>query len=181
MPPKPRDTSAGLFHVAAHCVWVAPELFRDELDKLEFLRHLARTTLKPGWTCLAYCLLTSHYHLIVDVEEGILPRAMHALNLGYALHHNRRHGLRGHVQGRRYWARRIGGESDLLETFAYVARNPVQAGLCRTPAEWAWSSYPAAVGLARAASFVDPSLVLASVADAGFDRRAALRAFVERT
>ncbi|HZD87975.1 MAG TPA: hypothetical protein VE088_08220 [Gaiellaceae bacterium] len=180
MPRTPRDASAGLFHVSTHCVWAAPELYRDDVDRLEFLRHLARTV-TPGWTCLAYCLLTNHYHLILDVEDGLLPRGMHVLNLRYALHHNRRHGMRGHVQDRRYWARRIGGEGDLLETFAYLARNPVKAGLCRSPARWPWSSYAATVGLAPLPSFVDPSLVLASLADAGFDPRAALRAHVEGT
>lgn len=180
MPSKPRDTSAGLFHISTHCVWAVPELYHDDADRLEFMRSLALTTVKAGWTCAAYCLLTSHYHLIVDVEDGVLPRAMHALNLRYARFHNGRHRLRGHVQASRYWARRIGDEADLLQTFAYVARNPVEAGLVRTPAGWPWSSYASTVGLGPASSFVDPALVLACLRDAGFDPRAALRAFVER-
>jgi len=67
---------------------------------------------------MQYCLMGSHYHLIVEVGDGVLPVAMHAMNLAYARHHNRRYGLRGHVQFRRYGSRRIESEADLLGTFA---------------------------------------------------------------
>jgi len=75
---KLRDTSAGTFHVFTHCVWAVPHLYRDDLDRIEFLRLLARLAERSGWRCLLYCLMTSHYHLIVRVEAGVLPSAMQA-------------------------------------------------------------------------------------------------------
>ena len=180
MPYIHRDASAGLFHVYTHCVWAVPCLYRDEHDRVEFLRHLARVTDQRGWTCVAYCLMTSHYHLIVSVADGVLPRAMHALNLAYALHHNRRYGLRGHVQFRRYGSTRIGDAGDLLERFRYVARNPVRAGLCSSPVDWKWSSYAGTIGIGELSSFVDPTLLLAASARPWADPRALLRASVER-
>lgn len=179
MPPKPRDAAAGLFHVYTHCVWAAPALYRDDTDRSEFLRSLARVTRKTGWTCLAYCLMSSHYHLIVRVEGGSLPRAMHRLNLAYALHHNRRHGLRGHVQFERYGARRLHDHFELAIAFAYLANNPVKAGLCSAQAEWPWSSYAATVGLAPPASFVDSRELLRGFEATGIDPRIALRIYVE--
>jgi putative transposase len=179
MPRQPRDVSAGVFHVYTHCVWATPYLFRDSVDRIELLRHLVRVTARVRWTCIAYCLMTSHYHLIVAVEEKALPRAMHGLNLPYALHYNRRNGLRGHVQSEPYGSRRIIDDSDLRKTFAYVVKNPVEAGLCASPQDWTWSSYRGTVGLAEPASFVDPARVLACFGDAGIDPKAALRAFVE--
>lgn len=180
MPHQRRDTSAGIFHVFTHCVWAMPVLYRDRIDRLEFLRHLARTSVKTGWTCISYCLMSSHYHLIVVVDEGVLPVAMHSLNLGYAVHHNRRHGLRGHVQFRRYGSRRLHDDNELLTAFAYVARNPVEAGLCRSPQDWVWSSYRGTVGLVELPGFVDSDPVLSCVSKTGIDPRAALRALVER-
>lgn len=179
MPYQPRDLSAGLFHVFTHCVWAAPHLFRDDVDRLEFLRHLARVTGKRQWTCVAYCLMSSHYHLIVDVDAGALPAAMHALNLPYALHHNRRHGLRGHVQFARYGSRRLHDDDELLSAFAYVVRNPVDAGLCDCPEEWPWSSYASTIGLAEPSSFVSPLRVLASASRPGLEPAAVLRARVD--
>jgi len=181
MPHQPRDTSPGVFHIFTHCVWAVPHLFRDDVDRLEFLRHLARLAERPGWTCIAYCLMTSHYHLIVDVEENVLPAAMHALNHPYARFHNRRYTLRGHVQFRRYGSRRIEGEEDLLNRYAYVANNPVEAGLCKSPADWPWSSYAGTIGLCELPTFVEPALVLGCFDWPAVDPRAALRARVEKT
>ena len=179
MPHQPRDTSAGVFHVFTHCVWAAPGHFRDDLDRLEFLRELARATAKTKWKCIAFCLMTTHYHLIVNVEEGVLPKAMHAVNLGYARGFNKRHALRGHVQFRRYGSRRIHDDSDLLNTFKYLAKNPVEAGLCKRPAEWPWSTYAGTLGLSEPHSFVDVAPLLRCFTWPDVDPIAALRAHVE--
>lgn len=181
VPPKRRDLEAGIFHVWTHCVWAVPQLYRDDVDRLEFLRHLARQSDRPGWTCLQYVLMTSHFHLMVEVADGVLPRAMHAINLPYALHHNRRYGLRGHVQDWRYGSRRIDDDTDLISTFKYIANNPVEAGLCGSPGEWPWSSYAATIGLAELPSFVDPARILACYDWPSVDPRAALRGAVEST
>lgn len=156
-----RDTIAGQFHVYTHCVWGVPAYFRDDIDRLNFLRGLARVTRRSAWRCIAYCLMTSHYHLIVDVADGVLPTAMHSLNLGYSLTFNRRHGLKGHAQHAQYGAGRIGGAGDLLDRFAYVVNNPVTAGLCGSPEEWSWSSYAGTIDLRELDTFVDPAPLLA--------------------
>lgn len=181
MPYVHRDLSAGIFHVYTHCVWAAPCLYRDGHDRSEFLRHLARVTANSGWRCIAFCLMASHHHLIVEVNEGVLATAMHSLNLSYARHHNRRHGLRGHVQFRRYGARRIDGPGELLVCFRYLARNPVEAGLCKSPADWPYSSYGGTVGIGELSSFVDPAPLLDACARPWSDPRAVLRAYVERS
>jgi putative transposase len=179
VPRKQRDTTAGLFHVYTHCVWAAPALFRDNADRLTFLRELARATARVEWTCVAYCLMTTHYHLILDVLDGALPKGMHALNFRYACGFNQRHASLGHVQAARYGSRRIEGDEDMMWTYRYVARNPVEANLCVTPLDWPWSSYAAAAGLAEPQSFVDPSLALRCFGDTRDTAIAAMRAYVE--
>jgi REP element-mobilizing transposase RayT len=181
MPPQSRDTAAGLFHVYTHCVWAAPALYRDDVDRLEFLRHLARVTREVEWRCIAYCLMKTHYHLIVRVDDGVMPRAMHRLNLGYALSHNHRHGLRGHVQHAPYGARRLHDDAELSIAFAYVVNNPVQAGLCPSAAAWPWSSYAGTIGATEPASFVAPLELMRAFDGRGTDPRVALRTFVENT
>jgi REP-associated tyrosine transposase len=181
MPHVRRDTTAGIFHVYTHCVWASRHLYRDDLDRTVFLRRLAEVTKKTEWTCIGFCLMQSHYHLIVAVADGVLPVAMHSLNLGYARDFNRRHGLRGHVQFRRYGARRIDSDSGLLACFRYVMRNPVTAGLCDSPCDWPWSSYRGTVGLEPPHTFVDPDRVY-DCFDGSLERRIAqLRAYVEES
>src|SRR2546423_727066 len=126
MPRRLRDLRAGLFHVYTHSVW-AGQHFRDDRDRVTFLRELARATVRTDWNCLAYCLMRTHYHLILDVNDGALATGMQALNFRYAMAYNKRHGMKGHVHGRRYGARRIADDVDLVGTFRYVVRNPVEA------------------------------------------------------
>jgi hypothetical protein len=96
--------------------------------------------------------MTNHYHLIVQTTEPNLSQAMHHLNGSYARWFNRRNGHRGHVFERRFHAAAIESDWHLLEACRYVVLNPVRAGLARAPAEWAWSSYRATVGLASPAT-----------------------------
>lgn len=160
MPHELRDTSAGVFHVYAHCVWASPALYRDDIDRREFLRRLAHVTAKTDWRCMGFCLMRTHYHLIVEVQEGVLPVAMQSLNHGYAWTFNRRHGLRGHVQARRYGARRLGDAGNLVATYAYAMNNPVDAHLCERASLWRWSSFRGTIGLGEPNSFIDDGPIL---------------------
>jgi hypothetical protein len=69
MPHQLRDLSAGKFHVWTHCVWAADAYYRDNLDRLGFLRRLARVTAETGWRCMGFCLMGTHYHLILEVGD----------------------------------------------------------------------------------------------------------------
>jgi REP element-mobilizing transposase RayT len=157
---KRRDTTAGIFHVFTHSVWAADALYRDDSDRMRFLRELALATDKTSSRCLAYCLMGTHYHLLLDVDAEVLARGMHSLNFRYAVGFNRRHAMKGHVHGTRYNAFRVNGEADLLSRYKYVARNPVEAGLCESPEDWRWSSYAATIGLAMPQPFVPNELIL---------------------
>jgi REP-associated tyrosine transposase len=156
----PRDMGAGTFHVYSHSVWAA-ELFRDDRDRMVFLRELARAGDKAHWLCLAFCVMGSHYHLLLDVDDDALPVGMHSLNFRHAVAFNVRHGMKGHVLGARYDAARIEDDEHLLTVFRYIMRNPVEAGLCERPEDWPWSGYAATVGRAEPHSFVNPSRILA--------------------
>jgi REP element-mobilizing transposase RayT len=168
-----------MFHVYTHCVWAAPAHFRDEVDRLEFLRGLARVTAGVEWRCMGFCLMRTHYHLLVEVTEGTLPVAMQSLNHGYACHFNRRHGLRGHVQSRRYGSRRINGTEDIVGTYTYAMNNPVEAGLCTRASLWTWSSFQGTLGLQERNSFIDDGPVLGCFRRE-LDPIVALRRAVER-
>jgi putative transposase len=109
---------------------------------------------------MGYCLMRTHFHLVLEVDDGVLPVAMHALNHGYAWDFNRRHGLRGHAQAGRYGSRRLHDSGELLVAYAYAMNNPVEEGLCARAREWTWSSFPGTLGLSDRSSFVDDGPVL---------------------
>jgi REP element-mobilizing transposase RayT len=172
-----RDKGAGLFHVYTHSVWAA-ELFRDDRDRAVFLRELAQAGAKAQWTCVGFCLLTTHCHVIFDVEDNALPIGMHALNFRYAVQFNKRHRMKGHVLGARYDAKRIEDDEHLLTAYRYVMRNPVEAGICATAEAWRWSSFAAAIGDAPPIDFVNPVTVLSCLDVPRETAEARLRAFV---
>lgn len=175
---RPRDVHAGLFHVITHSVRSTP-LFEVDRDRAHFLRELVRAMARANWTCVGYCLMRTHFHLILDVPDRTLPTGMHALNFRYAMWFNSEYRYRGHVMGARYWSRRIDDEGDLQRTYRYVARNPVEAMVCERPADWAWSSYAGTIGEREPDSFVHSDAVLDCFAGPLELRIAQLRRLVE--
>jgi putative transposase len=155
-----RQTAAGVYHLITRSS--TPDfLFRDAADRLSLIGQLERVTLDTDWTCVAACLMGTHYHLLVDAGANVLSGAMKRINWAYAINHNQRHGRRGHRVGCRYLSIDVTEEEHLLACYRYIAWNPVEAGLCPSPEDWPWSSYGTAVGLPGGPfPFVDPSLVL---------------------
>ena len=104
--------------------------------------------------------MTTHYHLLVEERHAPLSKAMHLLNSRYSWHINTRFKRRGHVFEGRYHDQIVTGEAHLFGAVRYIARNACDAGMCDTPEEWRWSSYPALIGLAPAWTFIDSARVL---------------------
>ena len=135
-------------------------IFVFDSDRVDFLVCLDRVVLNYELRCLAYCLMTNHYHLILDAPEGSFSAAMKALNGRYALRFNRRHERDAHLFKNRFGAVQQESESQLLWVLRYTARNPVESGLCAQPDEWPWSSYRACAGLEPAPAFLAVTDVL---------------------
>ena len=154
MPRGPRiQVAGGLYHVTS--LGAAGRLiFTDTTDRRAFLHILAKVVPTERVFCAAYCLMGTHYHLLIETPEANLSATMHRINGSYAQWFNRRHGTRGHVFASRFGAERIEGDGHLFETIRYIALNPVRADLCATAREWEWSSYTAALGLERAPPFL---------------------------
>jgi putative transposase len=104
-----------------------------------FLWLLGSIAARLELACHAYCLMGTHYHLLVECRREELSLAMHRLNGRYARHFNERHSRSGHVFGDRYSAYIIKDEAHLEQTCDYIAANPVKAGLCDRIEEWPWT------------------------------------------
>src|SRR3954454_24296164 len=94
MPRAPRDKAPGIFDVGSHSVR-STDLFLDDGDRVVFLSELARTVAALRWTCIDFCLMTSHYHLLVETPDESLPHGMQRINSRYACQFNSRHRLSG--------------------------------------------------------------------------------------
>jgi REP element-mobilizing transposase RayT len=172
------DIPAGTYHVTTRGAGPIP-IFDDDIDRTWFCMLLTRLISKRGWRCRAFCLMTTHYHLLLDVPADTLQVGMRSLNGEYARGFNRRHGRTGHLFGRRYYCGGVESDFHMLQTFRYIARNPVRAKLVATPAEWYWSSYRGCSGIDRGFPFVDPSSLRAYFGADGKRASELIRTFVE--
>ena len=129
----------GYFHVFARRTADGGPLFRDDEDRLTFLALAGTEGRRHGWECHAYCLMGTHYHLVLEAPREALSRGLQRLNGLYARYFNLRHDRFGHVFAGRFSARVIEDEAYLYDACAYVVLNPVKAGLCDRVEEWPWS------------------------------------------
>jgi putative transposase len=128
----------GTYHVGTRGV-DGTAIFRTDTDRRYFLRLFADVVERNDWVVHVFCLMTNHYHLVVEALRDELSEGFHRLNGVYAQSFNRHYGRKGHLFGDRFWSGLIEDDDELEDTCAYVLANPVRAGLCAEPADWPWS------------------------------------------
>ena len=67
------------------------------VDRQDFIKTLAEACEKTGWQVHAYCLLSNHYHLVVETPEPNLVAGMAWLQSTYTIRLNHRHKFSGHL------------------------------------------------------------------------------------
>jgi REP element-mobilizing transposase RayT len=146
VPRKPRDSyPEGFFHVTTRGN-DRRTIYVDDVDRLVFLRLLDRIARRFSWLAYAYCLMGTHYHVLLELPEDGLSSGMCQLNGGFARWSNVRHRRQDHLFGKRFSSVDVVRDEHLREACRYVVLNPVRAGLVNDPGEWVWSSYRATVG-----------------------------------
>jgi len=179
MPRRARQEGPGAFHHVVSRSSTDVPLVIDDLDRVQFLDELRGVARDLGWQCLAYCVMSTHAHLVVRTAEPNLGTGMRRLQGRYASAHNRRHDRRGHLFGRRYWSRRIDRPHYLSCAALYTVLNPVAAGLCAHPADFAWSSYRETVGVVPRTGLLEAEVLLRTFADDVSQAREAYRRVVD--
>jgi len=154
------------------------DIFVDDADRAAFLEILAKAVDRFNWLCHAYCLMSNHFHLLIETVDPTLARGMRHLNGVYTQAFNRRHERSGHLLQGRYKAILVEKDSHLLELARYVVLNPVRAGMVRSCKDWRWSSYRATAGLESAFSFLTTEWILSQFAQSPSKARRAYRRFV---
>jgi putative transposase len=132
-------------HLVARGAGGAP-LFLDDLDRTAFLERLGAIADRYRWRVLAYCLMTNHVHLLVESGRTDLRVGSRRLRRAHAHALGLRHGLPGPFWEPAHRPLRITTERRLWAVAAYIAANPVDAGLCPHAADHRWSSHPALLG-----------------------------------
>jgi REP element-mobilizing transposase RayT len=160
-------TSRITFPDLTYHVWAnansGSSLFRDDDDKNFAIDLLREEVALSGWSCLAYVLMTTHYHVLLTPRNPTLSRGFGRLNLRYAQYFNKRYELGGHVFARRFDSKVVEGPGGRLEVLRYIARNPIKARMCDYPENYAWSSFGSTLGLFPPDGITDVAAALAAL------------------
>lgn len=165
----------GVYHIVSRGN-ARQDVFLDDGDRRRFLFTLRCVVERSNVLCHAYCLMSNHYHLLLETPDANISLAIRQLNGVYAQSFNRRHARVGHVFQGRFTSRLVEKDSHLLAVSRYIVLNPVRADLVRRAADWTWSSYRAQVGCCEPPSFLTVDWLLTCF-DAT-DRRKAQRAYL---
>jgi REP element-mobilizing transposase RayT len=129
---------SGIYHVTnrgvARCA-----IFRDDVDRQLFVARLRRLAPELSWKCFVYCLMTTHFHLLVAASLEQLSTGMRRLEGPYAQQFNAKHARVGHLFQERFHARVVRDELHFARVYEYILNNPVAAGMCPTPHDWPWT------------------------------------------
>ena len=132
MPRRPREEEPGAI---AHVVARGNErraIFRDDRDRIAYLRLLQRVRQRAGWLILAYCLMDNHVHLLIETPKPNLGDGMRWFHGHYGRYFNDRHDRSGHLFQGRFTSVRQRTDEQLVTVLRYIALNPVAAGLSAT-------------------------------------------------
>ena len=154
------------------------EIFFDDDDRTLFLEICSKVVDRFNWSCHAYCLMSNHYHLLIETPSPNLSRGMQLLNGIYTQKFNRLHKRSGHVFQGRFKAILVEKESHLLELARYVVLNPVRANMVGSVGDWPWSNYLATCGKVEAPEFLETDWTLSQFDAEGTRAIRAYRRFV---
>lgn len=122
------------------------DIFFEDGDRCRFYLLLQTVVEKFGCRIHAFCLMTNHAHIAIQIGETPLSCIMQNLSLRYTTWINRRMNRSGHLFQGRYKAVLVDADSYLLELTAYIHLNPVRAVMVTAPEEYPWSSHTAYLG-----------------------------------
>lgn len=159
MPRVARERSeSGIYHVMVRGI-NKQDIFLDDEDNLRYLQTIARVKERIRFSVYGYCLMRNHVHLLLREENEIsISQVMQRIGVSYVQWYNTKYERVGHLFQDRFLSVPIETDNQFLAVLRYIHRNPVEAGISRTCADYPWSSYAAySSGVERFSNLTDTS------------------------
>lgn len=125
-------------------------IFHDEGYFQAFLKTLEEAHSRFDAVIHAYCLMSNHYHLLIETPRANLDRIMRHVNGVYTQRYNRLRKTDGPLFRGRYKAILVDREAYLLQLSRYIHRNPIETKrpIVGRLEDYRWSSYRAYINQA---------------------------------
>ncbi len=156
MPRPTRIEYEGAFHHVMNRGRNHENIFHDKCYFDEFLKCLKESSEQFDAVIHAYCLMTNHYHLLIETPGANLSRIMRHINGVYTQRHNRLKKNDGSLFRGRYKSVLVDEDDYLLQLTRYIHLNPVETKepMVGDLADYEWSSYPAYINKAKSPSWL---------------------------
>ena len=155
------------------------DVFRSQRDREKFLSYLESAVVRYGAVVHAWCLMSNHYHLLMETPSGNLSQIMRHINGAYTTYFNVKRKRAGHLFQGRYKAILVEADAYALELSRYMHLNPVRAGMVAKPEHYQWSSYRHYIGDSTTPGWLKTDFILGYVGRNASIAKHTYRRFVE--
>lgn len=115
------------YHIMCHSI-SEMLLFRDDTDKIKYLKILRRTLIEFDAVLLSYSLMDNHLHLLINPVNSDISKFMKKLNVSYAMYYNVKYNRKGSVFAGRFKSKIIDSEQYFLIVSLYIHNNSKDIG-----------------------------------------------------
>lgn len=136
------------------------DVFKNQKDREKFLSYLESAATRYGVVIHAWCLMSNHYHLLLETPAGNLSQIMRHINGAYTTYFNVKRKRAGHLFQGRYKAILVEADEYAAELSRYIHLNPVRAQMVAKPEEYQWSSYRSYIGQNKAPDWLRTNFIL---------------------
>jgi REP element-mobilizing transposase RayT len=128
-----REDTPGAWHHVMNRGIAKRTLFESEVDIRTFLSRLACAARAGRVEVHAFCILTTHFHLLLRSPQGRLSEALHHVQNSYSRWFNRSRKRDGPLYRARFRSKRVDSLAYRFQLVRYIDSNPVSAGLVEDP------------------------------------------------
>ena len=139
MPRKPRIEIAGYYHIINRGV-EQRVVFLEAEDYAYFEELMCFYAKSYGIALHNYCLMSNHYHLLIEIQQENLSKFMRQLNMNYAIYFNKKYKRSGHLWQGRFKSWYVTDEAYLYTLMLYIEQNPLKAGIVKEVEAYPYSS-----------------------------------------
>lgn len=139
MPRLPRIEIAGFYHIINRGV-EQRVIFEEKEDYDFFIEQLSFFSKNFNITIHNYCLMSNHYHLIIETRSENLSKFMRQLNGIYAIYFNKKYKRSGHLWQGRFKSWYVTDEAYLYTLILYIEQNPIKAKIVKDITDYPYSS-----------------------------------------
>jgi REP element-mobilizing transposase RayT len=153
-------------------------IFLEDADYLAFIDLLKESTSMWNIKIAAFCLMSNHYHLLLQTPDGNLSRCMRHINGIYTQYFNRNYKKDGSLFRGRYKAIIVDADSYLLQLFRYIHKNPLRAGIVKELKKYYWNSHNAYITNKAQWNWIYKDFILSMLENNKTKRRKAYLRFI---